>query len=92
MKKDHFNFQNSFLIVKGVCVLGFIAWSPLSSLISFHWNAFCTLLVPSHRAFFHFFSLSRSLPRCYFTCLKFFLHLNPGLRWFNLWISTQLLV
>ena len=23
MKKDHFNFQNSFLIVKGVCVLGY---------------------------------------------------------------------
>ena len=38
------------------------------------------------------FPWSHSLPRCYFPCLKFVLHLNPGLRRFNLWTSTQLLL
>lgn len=35
------------------------------------------------------FPWSHSLPRCYFPCLKFFLHLNPGLPRFNLWTSTK---
>ena len=38
------------------------------------------------------FPLSHSLPRCYFPCLNLFLHLNPGLRRFYLWISTQSLL
>ena len=70
-----------------------IAFSPLSSLISCHWDAlwlfglhpighFSFLVGPK-------VSLSHSLPRCYVSCLKFFLHLKPGVHWFNLWISTR---
>lgn len=33
--------------------------------------------------------LSHSLPRCYLSCLKFFLHLNPGVRSFKEGFSAQ---
>ena len=61
--------------------------------MSFPWNALCTLWLPSHRAFSFLerpkFPWSPRLPGCCFPCLKFFLHLNPGLRRFHLWTSTQ---
>ena len=42
----------SFPIMCNIRPNPFIACSPLSSLMSFHWNALCTLLVTSRRAFF----------------------------------------